>query len=75
MRIAVQFQLDREATLPVNHQDLLTGLVYRLLGASDAEYARFLHDEGYGLPPGPSLTARSSLGRGTRQEGSACAAS
>src|SRR5579872_3104178 len=52
MRIAVQFQLDREATLPVNHQDLLTGLVYRLLGASDAEYARFLHDEGYSLSPG-----------------------
>src|SRR5437667_34877 len=25
----------------------LAALVYRLLGRSDAEYARFLHDEGY----------------------------
>src|SRR5579872_1518619 len=49
MRLAIRFELEQAGTIPLSHQDLLTGLVYRLLGASDAEYARFLHDEGYGV--------------------------
>jgi CRISPR-associated endoribonuclease Cas6 len=50
MRLLIHFQLDRQARLPIDHQEPLTGLVYRLLGESDPDYARFLHDEGYRLP-------------------------
>lgn len=46
----IRLQLNRAAYLPLDHQDLLAGLVYRLLAKSDEEYARFLHNEGYGLP-------------------------
>ena len=49
MRLWVQCRLDRQVACPVNHQHYLTGLVYRLLECSDADYARFLHEEGYGL--------------------------
>ena len=49
MRLWVQCQLERQIACPVNHQHFLTGLVYRLLECSDADYARFLHEEGYGL--------------------------
>ena len=49
MRLLIRFQLEREANLPLDHQEQLAGLVYRLLGESDTEYARFLHDEGYRL--------------------------
>ena len=49
MRIAVTCELKREAVIPVNHQHLLSGVIYGLLACSDAEYSRFLHDEGYAL--------------------------
>ncbi len=52
MRLKIRFELERAARLPLDHQDLLTGLVYRLLGESDAQYASFLHDEGYRLEEG-----------------------
>jgi CRISPR-associated endoribonuclease Cas6 len=48
MRLTVRCRLDRPTAFPLNHQHQLAGLVYRLLEISDAEYARFLHDEGYG---------------------------
>ena len=51
MRLLIRFQLERAASLPLDHQEHLAGLVYRLLGESDMEYARFLHDEGYRLEP------------------------
>jgi CRISPR-associated endoribonuclease Cas6 len=54
MRLSVRLQLDRPAHLPIDHQDLLAGLVYRLLAVSDTEFARFLHDEGYVLEEGGS---------------------
>lgn len=47
MRLRVWLDNPHETGLPVNHQHLLTGLVYRLLASSDVEYARFLHDQGY----------------------------
>src|SRR5882672_9177856 len=47
MRLQVTFDLEREALLPMNHQYALSGMVYRLLEASDPEYSRFLHEEGY----------------------------
>jgi CRISPR-associated endoribonuclease Cas6 len=39
--------LDRETALPVDHLHELQGVVYGLLGAADAGYARFLHDRGF----------------------------
>ena len=49
MRLLIRFQLERAASLPLDHQEHLSGLVYRLLGESDSDYAAFLHDEGYRL--------------------------
>ena len=49
MRLRIVCDLTRQLACPVNHQHFLTGLVYRLLECSDADYARFLHEEGYGL--------------------------
>ncbi len=47
MRLRITLQADRSIRVPYSHQELLSGLAYRLLGLSSAEYARFLHDEGY----------------------------
>ncbi len=47
MRLLIDLELTRPVTLPVNHGDLLQGVIYRLLSDDDPEYARFLHDEGY----------------------------
>lgn len=52
MRLAVRFELERGGMLPLNHQQLLTGLVYRLLGASDADFAADLHDHGFATEEG-----------------------
>jgi CRISPR-associated endoribonuclease Cas6 len=54
MRLLIRFQLEQTVRLPLDHQEQLVGLVYRLLGESDAEYARFLHDEGYAVKEGGS---------------------
>ena len=48
MRLSVTIEANREISLPVNYQHLLTAVVYDLLGSADAEYARSLHDDGYG---------------------------
>lgn len=48
MRLRITLHAERPMRVPFSHQELLSGLVYRLLGVSSAEYARFLHDEGYG---------------------------
>lgn len=47
MRIRVELHLDRPIALPINHQNILTGVIYSFLEQGDAEYARFLHDDGY----------------------------
>ena len=47
MRLHVRFQLDQETAIPIDHNHALLGLVYRLLSASDSDFARFLHDTGY----------------------------
>lgn len=49
MRLSIEMQLPRPVAVPVNHQELLQAVVYRLLAASDGEYARFLHNEGYAM--------------------------
>jgi CRISPR-associated endoribonuclease Cas6 len=53
MRLKITLNNGYETALPVNYQAFLTAAIYRLLGASDAEYARFLHDEGYQAEEGP----------------------
>ena len=47
MRLRVTLNNPTEASQPINYQRHLAGVIYGLLGSSDAEYARFLHDEGY----------------------------
>lgn len=47
MRLHIRFQLEETAVLPIDHNQDLLGLVYRLLATSDEEYATFLHEEGY----------------------------
>src|SRR5579871_4782232 len=59
MRLHIQLELEREAVLPVDHNHELLGLVYRLLATSDADYAHFLHEEGY--REGTQDTRRSKL--------------
>jgi len=34
--------------IPINYQYPLSSVIYRILAKGDAEYARFLHEEGYG---------------------------
>lgn len=48
MRLRVCLDNPAGTRLPINYQEFLTGAIYGLLATSDADYARFLHDEGYG---------------------------
>ncbi len=48
MRLKVTCEVARETAFPVNHQHHLCSLAYGLLRRSDAEFARALHDEGFG---------------------------
>ena len=52
MRIRVRMVCDGGCTIPINYQEYLSAVVYRLLETSDAEFSRFLHDEGYRLDEG-----------------------
>ena len=47
MRLKIIIDVADRLTLPINYTPLLTGVIYRFLAESDAEYATFLHDEGY----------------------------
>ena len=47
MRLKIIIDVADRLTLPINYTPLLTGVIYRFLAESDAEYAAFLHDEGY----------------------------
>lgn len=47
MRLRVVLEIPKAVAIPINHQHLMTGAVYRFLERADAGYARFLHDEGY----------------------------
>lgn len=49
MRLRVGFRLDREIVVPINHQHLMAGVVYQYLECADADYASFLHDDGYAV--------------------------
>lgn len=52
MRLRIELRAPEAARVPVDHQDLLGPLVYRLLQASDPDYSRMLHDEGFLLDGG-----------------------
>ena len=47
MRLRVCLDNSVGAWLPINYQEYLTAAIYGLLAASDADYARRLHDDGY----------------------------
>lgn len=73
MRLRIVMDNPRPTTIPINYQDNLTGLIYRLLGTSDADFSRFLHDKGYAVDDGPKrfklftfswLRGRRAPGRG-----------
>src|SRR5271165_1619780 len=48
VRLRATCEVARETAFPVNHQHHLCSLAYDLLRQSDPEFARALHDEGYG---------------------------
>ncbi len=70
MRLHIRFHLEEAATLPVDHNHELLGLVYRLLAASDGEFARFLHDEGYRDSPESAKRSKLFTFSGLRVEAS-----
>lgn len=47
MRLRIALDNPHAAVIPINHGEYLTAAVYELLALGDADYARFLHDEGY----------------------------
>lgn len=47
MRIKILIDVAKGLTLPVNYNHHLTGVIYHFLAESNAEYAAFLHNEGY----------------------------
>lgn len=61
MRIRVAVRLSRAVGLPINYQHLLTGVVYSFLEAADADYATFLHNDGYAQSGDPADRKRFKL--------------
>jgi CRISPR-associated endoribonuclease Cas6 len=47
MRLHITLSCDRPIVIPVNYQEYLTAAVYAYVNAGDADYSRFVHDEGY----------------------------
>jgi len=58
MRMLVTLCVERETVIPLNYQHALTGVVYATLEQGDAEYARFLHHEGYAPAEEAALSRR-----------------
>ena len=52
MRLLVECEVDRAIRVPLNHLHHLTAVAYRYLKRGDADYAAFLHDDGYGAEEG-----------------------
>ena len=53
----MRFQLTLNRTtkqrmLPMDYQYYISAWIYKTIGKADMEFARFLHDEGYGNDPG-----------------------
>ena len=47
MRMKIIADIGEKLTFPINYNYQLTGVIYRFLAESNAEYASFLHNEGY----------------------------
>jgi CRISPR-associated endoribonuclease Cas6 len=47
MHLQISLQLEHETAIPLNHQHFLTAVVYTFIEYSNADYAAFLHGEGY----------------------------
>jgi len=47
MRIRICTKLENSIFIPINHQYALTGIIYNFLKNADADYASFLHQQGY----------------------------
>lgn len=60
MRMMVTLRVERETLISLNYQHALTGVVYALLEKADADYARFLHREGYVEPEDKALGGEST---------------
>lgn len=50
MRLRLELLASRPVRVPTDHYEQLRGAIYYLLGQENADLARFLHDDGYGLP-------------------------
>ncbi len=50
MRFQIKLSLEntRQNVIPINYQYPLSAAIYKILQKGDAEYAQFLHEEGYG---------------------------
>src|SRR6056297_3616131 len=42
----------KQRMLPMDYQYYISAWIYKTIGKADKEFARFLHDEGYGNDPG-----------------------
>lgn len=60
MRLHIRFNLNRESCIPIDYQHALQAYVYKLIAVSNADYAEFLHDEGYrtASDPGAAKTCK-----------------
>jgi CRISPR-associated endoribonuclease Cas6 len=58
VRLHIRFNLNRESSIPIDHQHALQAYVYRLLAMSNADYSEFLHDEGYRTDSGAAKTCK-----------------
>jgi CRISPR-associated endoribonuclease Cas6 len=47
MRLHITLEAERPVMIPVNYQEYLTAAIYGYVGVGDAEYAKFVHDDGY----------------------------
>ena len=47
MRISITFSIPFGASIPVNYNHILTGLIYRLAGGEAPEWAARLHEQGF----------------------------
>jgi CRISPR-associated endoribonuclease Cas6 len=47
MRLCVTLEVERNVVVPLNYQHQLSSAIYHFLETADADYAQFLHTEGY----------------------------
>jgi CRISPR-associated endoribonuclease Cas6 len=50
MRLLITLAVAQPTSIPIDYQEYLMSAVYHLVSNGDADYARFVHDEGYSAP-------------------------